>query len=58
VIEGDITNPGWAWTSGDIIFLNGTSLSTVAPSSGFVQRIGIAKTSQTIVVGLGDPVLL
>jgi len=59
VIEaGEITNPAWAWTIGDPIFLSGTGLSNAPPASGFVQQIGTAKGTTTIVVDLSDPVLL
>jgi hypothetical protein len=55
---GTITNSGWSWTIGDKIFLNGTALSTTAPSSGFIQFIGTAVASDTIDVQLGEPILL
>jgi hypothetical protein len=58
VTFGTITNSGWAWTPGSSIFLNGTALSQTAPSTGFSQAIGVAKTSDTIFVSLSDPVLL
>ena len=55
---GKITNPLWAWTVGDRIFLNGTSLSTTAPSSGFIQIIGVAIASDTIDIKLAQSILL
>jgi len=55
---GSITNASWSWTIGDKIFLNGTSLSTTAPSSGFSQFIGTAIASDTIDIQLGIPILL
>lgn len=55
---GTITNALWAWTIGDKIYLNGTSLSTTAPSSGFIQYVGTATASDTIDVNLGEPILL
>jgi len=55
---GQITNPGWAWTVGDKIFLNGTSLSTTAPSTGFIQIIGTATGATVIDVKIGQSVLL
>ncbi len=59
VIEaGEITNPAWAWTIGDPIFLSGTGLSSTPPVTGFVQQIGTAKGLATMVVDLSDPVLL
>ena len=54
---GQITNPAWTFVNGDVLFLNGTSLSTTAPSIGFTQRIATAKNNTTIDVDLGEPVL-
>lgn len=58
VIAGELTNPGWSWSPNDKIFLNGTALSTTAPTTGFAQKIAVAKTATTIVIELGPPVLL
>lgn len=58
VTVGKITNPLWSWSIGDIIYLNGTSLSIIPTSTGFSQRIGIAIQSDTIDIGLGEPILL
>jgi hypothetical protein len=57
-VIGEITNPGWSFVAGDVLYLNGASLSTVAPSTGFTQKIGTAKTSTTVYVSLGEAVLL
>lgn len=58
VESGDVTNPAWTWTTGDLIFLNGTSLSTTPPSVGFAQYIAIAKGPTVVVVELGTPMSL
>ncbi len=55
---GEIQNVAWSWTIGDKIFLNGTSLSTVAPTTGFIQIIGVATASDTIDVKIGQSILL
>lgn len=57
-VSGEVNNPGWTWISGQNIFLNGGTLSTVPPFSGFSQKIAVAKNSTTVVIELGDPVLL
>jgi hypothetical protein len=57
-VIGEVQNLGWSWTAGDVIFLNGNSLASSAPVSGFSQKIGTAKNSTTIVVELETPVLL
>jgi hypothetical protein len=54
ITEGAITYGSWGWTAGDIIFLNGTSLSTTAPSSGFIQIIGKAISATTIEVKISQ----
>jgi hypothetical protein len=56
--EGRVENPAWSWSTDDILYLNGTSLSTVAPSTGFSQVIGVALNATTIIVRLGVPILL
>lgn len=58
VAFGEITNPAWTWTVGDVIFLNGTSLSTTPPSVGYSQEIGTATATDTINVDLGPAILL
>lgn len=55
---GEWVNATWSWTIGDKIYLNGTSLSTTAPSSGFIQFIGTATASDTININLGPAILL
>jgi hypothetical protein len=56
--SGEIVNPLWSWTNGDLIFINGTNLSTSAPTTGWSQSIGVAKGPTSIVIALTDPVLL
>ena len=55
---GTIINPLWTWTIGDRIFLNGTSLSTIAPLTGFIQIVGTATATDTIDVKLSQSILL
>lgn len=55
---GTITNAAWTWVVGDKIYLNGTSLSTTAPITGFIQFIGTATAADTIDVKLGQSILL
>lgn len=57
-LEGEITNPAWSWSPNDKLFLNGTSLSTSAPTTGFAQMVAIARTTETIMIRIGAPVLL
>lgn len=55
---GDLTNPLWSWTPGDMLFLNGSTISKIPPNTGFLQILGTAKSSKTIMVELGPPILL
>lgn len=58
VFHGLIDNPLWNWNEGDVLFLNGTSLSTTQPSSGFSQIIGTAKSPTKVLINLEEPILL
>ena len=55
---GTITNPAWTWVIGDKIYLNDTSLSTIAPTTGYIQLIGTATGADTINVKLAQSMLL
>lgn len=55
---GEVTNPAWTWSAGDLIFINGGVLSSVAPSTGWSQAVGTAKSPITIIVDLSPPILL
>ncbi len=59
VIEsGEVENPDWSWTAGDLVFLNGTNLSTSPPVIGFVQAIGTALGPTILLVDLQTPILI
>lgn len=58
LVVGEITNSGWSWTAGDIVYINGTSLSTTPPTTGFLQRIGVAVASDRIDIQIQQSVLL
>lgn len=55
---GEIINPSWAWVIGDRVYVNGTSLSTVPPTSVWSQEIGIAVRADTLMVNLKQSILL
>lgn len=59
IFHGDLENPAWSFTEGDILFLTANGkLTTVAPGSGFSQVIGSAKSPTKILVNLEEPILL
>lgn len=55
---GSITNNAWSWNPGDIIFLNGSTLSNVPASTGFIQKIGKAITANKIEVNINQAILI
>lgn len=58
VTQGEVDNPSWSWIAGDRLFLNGTTISNTPPVSGFVQRIGTAKSSTKINIEIQEAILL
>lgn len=58
LLVGVITNLSWSWSPGDKVYLNGTTLSTTPPSSGFSQMIAVAKSADTLIVRPQQPILL
>ena len=55
---GELVNPAWRWTAGDAVFINGTKLAATPPASGWVKKVGVAKNQTTIIVDLGEAILL
>ena len=54
-LAGEIKNPAWHLTPGRVYFLvAGGEISMTPPESGFVQKIGVAKTSTELVISLGE----
>ena len=58
VDDDEVTNPLWSWSAGQKLFLNGTSLSTTPPSSGFCQMVAVARNNTTVVMRIEIPILL
>ena len=58
VTEGEIENVSWTWTKGDVLFLNGTSITNTPPSTGFRIKIGEALTSTKVFVRISESILL
>lgn len=56
--QGEVENVGWSWSAGEQIFLNGTNLSTTAPTSGFRVIIGSALSSTKLLVAISECILL
>jgi hypothetical protein len=58
VLFGEITNNSWNFTAGQILYLNGTTISATAPSTGFIQRLGVAITSIKIDLQIQQTILI
>jgi hypothetical protein len=59
VCNGEITNSGWSWTRGDIVYVSGLTLGEVTqikPGTSLIQVIGWASDTDKIWVNPG-PVL-
>lgn len=56
-ILGELVNTNWNW-SGSLLFLNGTSIQTTAPGTGFVKIIAQIKNANKIFVNLEESILL
>lgn len=59
--NGEIYNPSWEFTIGDPIYINGQSISNVAPTHGpsaWKQRIGTVVRINTIILNFDEPVSL
>lgn len=53
---GVLENPSWTFTTGLPIYLNGSSLSHVEPTTGFIQRVGIAKHATILYIKISEPI--
>lgn len=56
--DGEVVNPAWAWNRGDVLYLNGTDLSTTPAASGFLQRIAVAQASTIVTMELEPSILI
>lgn len=56
---GELTEPSWAWTLDEPVFLGLTGLLTqTPPSSGFVQRVGFPTAATKLFIDIDDAVTL
>lgn len=55
--SGEIEEPSWSWLPGPVYFTSSGTLTQTAPTTGFVQQIGIAISPTTLMVLIG-PVLI
>lgn len=57
-VDGEVTNPLWAWAPGNKFYLNGTIISLTPASVGFSQMVAVARNAQTIIMKMELPILL
>lgn len=58
-IAGEITNPLWELDAGENYYLAlAGTISRTPPSRGFWQKVGNAKNRTTLIIKLGEPVLV
>lgn len=59
ITGGEVVNPNWSLISGNSYYIGlGGDATNIAPTIGFVQKIGIAKNSNTLVIRLEQPIKL
>ncbi len=55
--NGILTNPAWNWEVNSPLFVGiSGALTQIEPTSGFVQRLGIALTATSIFINKSDPI--
>ncbi|MEM7182126.1 MAG: hypothetical protein AAF518_14505 [Spirochaetota bacterium] len=57
-LSGIVVNPAWNFENGKSVFLNGTTLSSAPPNSGFCCTIGRSVTATAIFLNIQNPILL
>ena len=58
VFEGEVENENWTWTRGDVLYLNGTTISTTPPTTGFIVTLGSAISPFRVLVNISVSILL
>lgn len=57
-LSGEVTEPSWNFTIGSVYLgINGL-LTQTAPTIGFIQQIGIATSSNTILINIKQPIVI
>jgi hypothetical protein len=56
-IAGKLTNPGWGLTPNSNYFFNSNGVLTATMPTGFVQIVGVAQDSDTLIVNINLPII-
>lgn len=57
VTSGPIVEPTWSWTPGPVFLGINGALTQTAPTSGFVQTVGVATSPTRLIVEIGMAIL-
>jgi hypothetical protein len=58
-LAGEITNPAWNLSAGEVYYLAlGGTISRTPPSRGFWQKVGNAKNQTTLIIRMCEPILI
>ena len=57
-IFGEVNNPSWNLTSGEIYLVSLAGTISLTPGTGFFQKVGIAKTNKILILELGEAIIL
>jgi hypothetical protein len=56
--SGLVNNPAWSWTPLAVIFCGPSGLTMTPPTNGWLQSVGIAQSDMSMLINLGEPILL
>lgn len=56
--SGIVQNPLWNFSANLPVYLNNNTLSSIPPTTGFVQKVGIAKHSTILYLKIEQPIYL
>lgn len=58
-LHGRVENTAWDLTPGAVYWLGtGGEITTVVPTTGFIQRVGTAKNATTLALNFSEPLLI
>lgn len=57
-LSGEITEPSWSFNIGPVYLGNNGLLTQVVPNVGFIQQVGIATGTNTILINIKQPIIV
>lgn len=58
IVSGEVDEPTWNWTPGEVYLSTNGTLTQTSPTTGYLQVIGVALTPTRLSVGIQLPILL